>query len=222
MKKNLYLFIILSFLTSTIKLHAQAEEDTTQFLLSEKAVITGFGSPYVEFSSVDNQFAVCLGAGGGLMLNQTVFLGVYFEGLLTNHYMEDLETIVNIEKPKVSFEHGGIWMGYVYKHKKPVHGGLSMKLGWGEIDLEGDESGNNPNSDYDVRDRIFAISPQVEMELNMTKWFRINIGAGYRFVTGIDATYDDQGSQVKLYNTGDFSSPIGTISLIFGGSGKKN
>lgn len=223
MKKTLYLSIILSLLIGMIKLQAQQEEDTTQFLLSEKVVLSGFGSPFVEFSSLNNQFAVCVGAGGALMINHAVFIGGYFEGLTTNHYMDDLETIVNMEDPKISFEHGGIWLGYVYKHKKPVHGGVSMKLGWGEIDLEGDGYNYNPDLDYDFRDRIFTILPQIEMELNMTKWFKINIGVGYRFVTGIDATYfDDQNNQVKFYNNGDFNSPVGTISLIFGGHDKQD
>ena len=220
MKKTLHLIIILSLITGMSKIHAQDEEETIQTLLSDEIVFSGFGSPFVEFSSVNDQFAVILGGGGGLMVNQSVFIGGYFEGLMTNHYREDLHTIVDTEKPKISFEHGGIWLGYVYKHQKAVHGGLSMKLGWGEIDLKDSENGN-PDSDYDYRDRIFNIQPQVEIEFNMTRWFKINVGAGYRFVTSIDATYGNSpGDQVDFYDKNDFNSPVGTISLIFGGSGK--
>ena len=220
MKKTLHLIIILSLITGMSKIHAQDEEEAIQTILSDEIVFSGFGSPFVEFSSVNDQFAVILGGGGGLMVNQSVFIGGYFEGLVTNHYRDDLQTIVDTEKPKISFEHGGIWLGYVYKHQKAVHGGLSMKLGWGEIDLKDSENGN-PDSDYDYRDRIFNIQPQVEIEFNMTRWFKINVGAGYRFVTGIDATYGNSpGDQVDFYDKNDFNSPVGTISLIFGGSGK--
>jgi hypothetical protein len=220
MKKTLHLIIILSLIAGMSKIHAQDEEEAIQTILSDEIVFSGFGSPFVEFSSVNDQFAVILGGGGGLMVNQSVFIGGYFEGLMTNHYREDLHTIVDTEKPKISFEHGGIWLGYVYKHQKAVHGGLSMKLGWGEIDLKDSENGN-PDSDYDYRDRIFNIQPQVEIEFNMTRWFKINVGAGYRFVTSIDATYGNSpGDQVDFYDINDFNSPVGTISLIFGGSGK--
>jgi hypothetical protein len=52
----------------------------------------------------------------------------------------------------------------------------------------------------------------------MTKWFKINVGAGYRFVTGIDAIYlDGDSNQVNFYDKSDFNSPVGTISLIFQG-----
>lgn len=63
MKKALCLFISFSLVTGALKLHAQQNEDTTRLLLSDKIVLSGFGSPFVEFSSVDQEFAVCLGGG---------------------------------------------------------------------------------------------------------------------------------------------------------------
>jgi len=221
MKKLICLTLLLSFFAGMNLLFAQVEGDTTQYLLTEKTVLSGFGGPFVEFSSLNKQFAVCLGGGAAMIINQTLFIGGYFEGIVTNHYMKDIDTtIVQADKPKIAFEHGGIWLGYVYKPKKAIHGGLSMKLGWGEIDLK--EGEGNPYSDYDYRDRIFPIQPQAEMEFNMTDWFKINVGVGYRIVTGIDATYpviDDD--PVNFYEKNDFNSFVGTITLIFGGNEKK-
>jgi hypothetical protein len=220
MKKRLYFLLILSFTACFAKLQAQNPGDSTQYLLTEKTELSGFGAPFIDFSSVDNEFAVCLGGGAALMVNQTFFIGGYFEGIMTNHYRPDLQTIVDAQKPKISLEHGGIWMGYVYKHQKAVHGGLSMKLGWGEIDLKDGESGN-PASDFDYRDRIFTIQPQAELELNLTEWFKVNVGVGYRFITGIDATYQIEDNPVNFYDNSDFNSFVGTIALIFGGKDKK-
>lgn len=221
MKKLIFLSLILILFTNQNQLQAQGESDSTKFLLSEKTIFTGFGSPFVEFSSVNKQFAVCFGGGGAMMINHTLFLGGYFEGILTNHYRADLQTIVDDENPKISFEHGGIWLGYIYKQKNAIHGGLSMKLGWGEIELM-DGKGGNPGSNYNYTDRIFNIQPQAELELNLTKWVKVNLGIGYRIVTGIDATYlNDKGNRISFYDNGDFNSPIGTVTLIFGGKEKK-
>jgi hypothetical protein len=221
MKRILFLLLILSFTVCIAKLQAQTAGDSTKYLISEKAVISGFGGPFVEFSSVNKEFAVSLGGGAAMLFNQSFFIGGYFEGIMTNHYRQDLQTIVDAEKPKISLEQGGIWLGYVYKPQKAVHGGLSMKLGWGEIDLK-DEGNGNPESAYDYRDRIFAVTPQAELELNLTKWFKVNVGVGYRIVTGIDATYQvEDGNPVNFYEKSDFNSPVGTITLIFGGSDKK-
>jgi hypothetical protein len=223
MKTQISFFLLLGFTLVTLVMKAQESQDTTKYLLSEKTEISGFGGPFVEFSAIDNQFAVCLGGGFGFMINKTAFLGGYFEGIVTNQYMEDLNIYVNIEKPKVSFEHGGFWLGYVYKHKKPVHGGVSLKLGWGEISLDGDGYEYDPDLDYDYTDKIFTIIPQAELEMNMTRWFRINVGIGYRWVTGIDATYiNSSGNEVNFYNKSDFNSPVGTVTLIFGGPNKKD
>lgn len=222
MKKLIFLMLILSLFHDLNQLYAQGQGDSTKYLFSEKTVLSGFGSPFVEFSSVNKQFAVCLGGGGAMMINQTLFLGGYFEGILTTHYRTDLQSIVYDENPKISFEHGGIWLGYIYEHKKAIHGGFSMKLGWGEIDLM-DGQGGNPESDYNYTDRIFTIQPQAELELNLTKWFKANLGFGYRIVTGIDATYqNDNGNMVNFYDNGDFNSPIGSVTLIFSGHDKKN
>jgi len=93
-----------------------------------------------------------------------------------------------------------------------------MKLGWGEINLEGKELMDLPDNFYDFRDRIFTLIPQAEIEMNMTKWFKINVGIGYHIVTSIDATYlNNSGKLQNFYNASDFNSPVGTISLIFGG-----
>lgn len=222
MKKLIFLMLVLSFFTGFNLLNAQGNGDSTKYLFSEETVFSGFGSPIVEFSSVNKQFAVCLGGGGALMINKTLFIGGYFEGLATIHNRNDLQTIVDDENPGISFEHGGIWLGYIHNHKKAIHGGLSMKLGWGEIELV-DGEGGNPDSDYDYTDRIFNIQPQAELEMNLTKWFKVNVGIGYRIVTGINATYpDNTGKLVNFYETGDFNSPVGTVTLIFGGQGKKN
>lgn len=211
----------ISILTGNKVIYAQVEGDSTKYLVSEETVLSGFGAPFVDFSSVNNEFAVCLGGGAAMLINHTVYIGGFFEGIMTNHYRPDLHNVVDSDKPKISLEQGGIWLGYIYKHQKAVHGGISMKLGWGEIDLK-DEGNGNPASDYDYRDRIFAVTPQAELELNLTKWFKINIGVGYRFVNGIDATYnDEQGKDVDFYNPGDFNSPVGTVTLVFGGSDKK-
>ena len=220
MKKIIYLLSIFCLFTGMTRLYAQGEE-STQFLLSEKVVFSGFGGPFAEFSSVNGEFGVCMGGGGAFMINQTAFIGGYFEGVVTSHYREDLQDIVDIEKPKISFEHGGFWLGYVYKHKKAIHGGLSMKLGWGEIDLIGDDWDNGQDLDYDYSDKIFSIIPQVEAEFNMIRWLKINLGIGYRFISGIDATYmDNQNNEVSYYDPADYNSPVGTVTLLFGGFDK--
>ena len=68
-----------------------------------------------------------------------------------------------------------------------------------------------------------VITPQIELEFNITSWMRVNIGAGYRVVTGIDKAYQFKGSPntIKYYDAKDFNSPVGEVSILIGGFSKK-
>jgi hypothetical protein len=113
--------------------------------------------------------------------------------------------------------HGGFWLGYIHNSYKAVHLAGSVKIGWGEISLY-DAYYNYDPTDYRADDGIFVLIPQVEIEMNLTPWFKVNLAGGYRFVTGMDKEYQNsQGQWVNYYQSSDYSSPVGTISLLFGG-----
>jgi len=69
------------------------------------------------------------------------------------------------------------------------------------------------------KDWISVIQPEVNIEFNFTRWFRIGLGLGYRQVFGVDNTEytNDQGQSVRLFEPGQFSSPTGTIKFLVGG-----
>ncbi len=37
-------------------------------------------------------------------------------------------------------------------------------------------------------DNVFVITPEVNLGLNLLKWMRLNVGVGYRVVTGVNET----------------------------------
>jgi hypothetical protein len=84
------------------------------------------------------------------------------------------------------------------------------------------------DADYDMTDHkgigidgVFVFIPQVEMEMNINRWFKINIGAGYQLVRGVDKTYINASKEVvKYYNSSDYNSPQLSISFLFGGFGR--
>ena len=70
-------------------------------------------------------------------------------------------------------------------------------------------------------DGVFVFTPQLEVEMNIARWFKINIGAGYQMVTGVDKTYTNINNQeVNYYNSSDYNSPQASISFLFGGFGR--
>jgi hypothetical protein len=104
----------------------------------------------------------------------------------------------------VEYGHGGFLLGYIIKPNDLIHFGISSKLGWGEIEfyeqLPGD---NNFRSD----DNVFVVHPQVEAEVNFTRWFKVNVGVGYSKAIGVDNVF---------YDSGDFDGTAIGVSLLFG------
>ncbi len=210
-------FILLTFCFGVIMINAQDQPDP-QFLLKKGNMrVSGFGAPTVGFTSVGSDFAVYNGGGGAVLLNQTVYFGLYGEGLSTQHKRPDFITNTGVYSDMYTyFGHGGFWIGYIHQWEKAVHFALSTKLGWGAIVL-----GDLEHIDHDegmVEDIVFVATTQVEMEMNMLKWFKINVGVGYQFVNAVDETYlDEDGNSKQFFESNDYSKPKLTLSFLFGG-----
>jgi len=102
---------------------------------------------------------------------------------------------------QLNFGNGGFWFGYIVKYAKPIHASLHLQTGWGEVRLE--------DADYVVDyDKVFVMTPAAEIELNMTKFFKMGVGANYRLVVGA--------SEWLGYSNTDFSSPGVFLSFKFG------
>ena len=70
-------------------------------------------------------------------------------------------------------------------------------------------------------DQVFVLTPQLELEMNIASWFKINIGAGYRFVSGIDKKYtNSSGETANYFKSSDFNTPQASLSFLFGSFGK--
>ncbi|MFO7863207.1 MAG: hypothetical protein R6U85_04340 [Salinivirgaceae bacterium] len=208
----------------TMGLNAQQEE--MRYLFSDKDYsISGFGAPIYEFSTYDGGFGMYMGGGGAVIFNNTFYVGGFGMGLATDHHFPEIYSENgNLLESELTFDmgYGGLWIGYIFMPNNPVHFGISSKFGAGAITVYDSEF---KYSEYEYHnDFIGTISPQLEIEMNLTRWFKVNIGAGYRFVTGVsDAEYiaDADGTRKTYFTDSDFSAPYGNISLMFGGFGPK-
>lgn len=216
--KNLTLIAVtITLIMSSATLTAQEEEEMKYIFSGNKNMkVSGFIGPIMEFSAMGDRFAFFMGGGGGLIFNQTFFIGGYGEGLTTS-YRENLyygDNNSSYYNEEIGFGHGGFWMGYMHHSKAPIHAGFSTKLGWGSVDKynSSDKYNNDYSSEY--QDNVFVIIPQIEAEMNLFKWLKINAGVGYRIVTGLNKTYafNDE----TIYNKKDFNKPQATLSLLFG------
>ncbi|MEA3480150.1 MAG: hypothetical protein U9R60_18345 [Bacteroidota bacterium] len=226
MKKFTLIITGIIFICSSYQLSGQ----DMQYLFQKndgKLKVSGFGGIPVEFSSVMNNFAVSVGGGGAVIFNQAFYIGGYGMGLSTDHrmtlerYSTTLEENISYNNRRVNFGHGGFWIGYLHQSYKTIHFNVSAKLGWGEVSLF-ETTTYRGYDEHFAGDNCFVFIPQIEAELNLLKWFKINFGLGYRIVSGLNRTYLylPEGAidpiEKQYYDNKDFNSVTGTVTLVFG------
>jgi hypothetical protein len=166
--KKMLIALVLVLLAGGLK----AQENGIQTLFGSGTRISGFGGPMMSFTSINGEFAHMMGGGAGVLLGD-FFFGGYGEGL-TNSIIAGGN--------RISFGHGGFWTGYSIMADRALHPCLSTQIGWGNIQQR-DESHYNL-----TEDNIFVINPAIELEMNFTRFFRLGVGAHYRFVSGVNTS----------------------------------
>jgi hypothetical protein len=227
MVKNFRIQILLVVFSLVFSGQLISQEFKTIFDTQKPVRISGFGGPIVEFSGVDGSFATSVGGGGAMILNN-FFIGGYGMGLATAHY-KNIATFdpynsifTDYSNQPINFGHGGFWIGGNIKPTEAIHLAFSAKIGWGSIGYM-DEMNNYHYYKESIIDNVFVFTPQAEVEFNMARWFKVNLGVGYRMVAGTDLTYNVYttdlvyGGKEKYFENSEFSSFTGAISLLFGG-----
>lgn len=176
-------------------------------LISGSVTHGGFGGPELKVSSVTGSPAIWVGGRGGWIINidpnHAISIGGGGYGLVSDHRStmvtsdgEDLYALSG---------YGGFILEYTNRSYKLAHVTISSLIGAGGVSLR--DSGHEPVN-VDENNPFFVFEPAVNLELNITSFFRIAAGAGYRFTSGIS----DFG-----FSDSDFSGFTGTITFKFGG-----
>lgn len=188
-----------------------------------KVFISGFGGILFETSKLDNSLSECIGAAGALTVNHYFFLGAYGLSMTSKKNVNDLILPPEIAPDsalamqfygkdlRLNFSHAGICTGFIIFPKKIVHLGINTRIGWGNIHLSKPDISYVNNANYYLdytNDKVFVITPEIDVDVAITSWLKCNVGLGYRFVNGVD---------FERYAGYHFNSTQVTVGLFFGG-----
>ena len=152
--------------------------------------LTGaWGMTTVNLSAYDNDFYLYRGGAGGVEFNRSLLVG---------WGRQELREDVPIEGTTDDFtlRYDGLYLGFSPNSRRAIHPMVNFLVGGGRVRI-------NDN----VSDRVLVLQPGAGLEINVLKWFRIGLEAGYRFVGNDDlADLDSE----------DLSSPYGQINFKFG------
>jgi hypothetical protein len=196
MKHAAWITVLLCLLAQPVWAQEGEEEEPKP---EEETLITGgidsggFGALVFKFSGVNDQFAVFAGARGGWIINHQFVVGAGGYGLASTICLdEDGSCFLR----QIEFGYGGFEFEYIGLWNRVAHYSLQLLIGGGGVTLLGFSA-----------DPVFVAEPAARLELNVTKWFRLNVGGGYRFVSGL--------SLASLENS-DLSEFTGVLEFKFG------
>lgn len=192
------IFLLLTLYIAASSLFAQEEKIET-FFHSKPEKIRGFIAPITNTTILDEETAYMTGISGGAIINDHFIFGFYKQDLDNEILSNNLNYIGN----EIDFDHKGLWLGYIFMPKRIMHININAQLGKGNLEIY-DDTFNEWMED----DLVFVTIPSIEAEFNIAKFFRVGIGANYRFTFDVDRFRD--------YSNEDFSDFGAFVSFKFG------
>ena len=172
------------FFTATAQTAASAPA-VEQTLLPHGITSGGYGAPVQRFSTVTGRGVLFTGLEAGWIVNHRFVLGAAGYGLATQNIRNAGAELRDSRgrAPIVEMGYGGVTLGYVAQPMKLVHLTIQALIGGGGmtydvLDIDGVRPEDAPT------DGFFVAEPTVQGELNVTRFFRIGVGGGYRFISG--------------------------------------
>lgn len=196
--KQFFIFII--FLGFSVQ--AFAQEDQT--LVGNHVTSGGFGGPVLKISSISGEAALFVGGRGGWIIklnpSTSFVIGGGGYGLATDVRANNV--FINNRQQYVSVGYGGVELEYVHQSYRLVHFSIQSLIGAGSAGYQNKDHDNSTNNDS-----FFVWEPGVNVLLNVTHYFRIGGGLGYRLTSG---------SHLVQASDSDLSGVTGIITFKFG------
>jgi len=198
MKVGIYFILLFSLLSPCI-LNAQKyvdtydpEDDRIKSLLGKENELNGFGALDIKVGDFVGERALLMGAYGGFIINRRYLFGLAGYGIATNVEFEG--TIPGREdaelKPLNLYGgYGGVLIGLTIAPRELIHLSIPIVLGAGAVEISDEDFfvGNPADSEFTVENSaFFIVEPGIELEFNITKFFRIGAGATYRHIVGTE------------------------------------
>jgi hypothetical protein len=207
------LFLLISIFLSYTALAQDENEYKTIFGGHESG---GYGSFSLGYTLLDTTHAMVFNARGGVILGHTLAMGLGGSGFVSEYtYDSRLEL-----KSSLSGGYGGVFLELILLGNSPVHLSIPCLFGVGGAAYS---TWTNEGTDYekvnDIEDvtTFLVIEPGVELEFNLTKFFRIAGFFNYRFTSDLDLTsVNPTGGNYRLVNPEALNSYSAGIIFKFG------
>ena len=145
----------------------------------------GYGAISFGYTNIAGKDALVTSVRGAWVIDHNIALGFAGYGFINN-----LEKTNNTNENYLGGGYGGFFFEPIILPNSPIHVSFPILIGGGGISTVSNNYWNDDWEDYPYEyDLFFVFEPGVELELNMVKFFRIGMGASYRFTNGVLLSY---------------------------------
>ncbi len=156
---------------------------------NNKVIHGGYGAILMNYTQIDKKDAFLAGIRGMWIINHGIGIGIGGYGF-SNELKFD-QTAYDKQDYSLAGGYGGLTIEPIIMAKQPVHVSFPVLVGAGGIATIQEQWSPYPvhdNNQYYTEDAqaYFVIEPGVEVEFNMVKFFRLAIGAYYRYTSDVN------------------------------------
>ena len=175
------------------------KKDEYKTLFGHDRHIGFYGAFTIGYSEIDSKQAIIFGGRFELITGHSLGIGIGGNGFINESYY-DATLNTNIF---LTGGYGGLYLEPIMMPNYPVHISFPILLGAGGV------SYITGNKDYyhnmKVDSKAFLVAePGAELEMNLTRFFRLALGVSYRFTTpfdvGISSTNKISSSALQGFN----------------------
>jgi len=159
-----------------------------------------FGGPAWKGTLMNGRAALLTGGRGGWIINRTFVIGG--GGYNSMWDVKTDRTSINGKPLYLGMEYGGLELEYINRSGRMIHYTVYSLFGSGRIRLRE----HDPNRDSET-DGFLVLDSAVNAEINVSRWFRLGLGCGWRLIYGIEA---------GGLGNGDIGGPSAALTLKFG------
>lgn len=189
MKKLIVLFTALTITCISYVSNAQHDmesgrSDEIQTLMGQNNAVGAYGSISIKYTEMENKDAFVFGARAGLIMGHMMTLGLGGAG-----FFNDVQyNPAAMQDISLAGGYGGFFFEPIIMPKYPVHISIPVLIGAGGVAVVSVNDDDDWNDHYksEASDAYLVIEPGIEIELNVTRFFRFCVGGYYRYTSNVD------------------------------------
>lgn len=159
-------------------------QDEVKTLFGRHRSNGGYGAFSVGYSEIDHLDAILFSGRGAMIIDHSLAIGLAGTGFINEyHYDPNLDREVFL-----TGGYGGLLIEPILAPRFPVHISLPVVIGAGGIAFISNEFDVYDNFVEDS-DAFLVIEPGAELELNLTRFFRLALGVHYRYISDFNLRY---------------------------------